>query len=245
MAAKGIAPLRPGELLTGDLSAVLRRGGGGAGRQPGRARRPARQGAGARAGRAAARAGAPLLRRPHRRPTATRCWSPSSTTPSPRTRPSCCWRGRLRERELEVMFQNEARILRCPAILEALYFNPQARMSSLNRAIELCARNGVRVEGIPSFDEVAKSIAQDASRHRTRRWPTALRRAAGQRRGARRRRPSTSSVTEEAKADGGCRGRGARRPRRAGTPDHRLYPAQAATRRFAWPRWATPTAART
>ncbi len=70
---------------------------------------------------------------------------------------------RLRERELEVMFANEARILRCPAILEALYFNTQSRMSSLNRAIELCARNGVRIEGIPCFDEVAKSIAQDVA----------------------------------------------------------------------------------
>lgn len=69
--------------------------------------------------------------------------------------------GRLPERELEVIFQNEARILRCPAILEALYLNHDARMSSLNRAIELCARNGVRVEGIPAFDEVAKAIAQD------------------------------------------------------------------------------------
>ena len=37
-------------------------------------------------------------------------------------------------------------------------------MSSVNRAIELCARNGVRVEGIPSFDEVAKSISEDAPR---------------------------------------------------------------------------------
>jgi hypothetical protein len=65
---------------------------------------------------------------------------------------------RLRERELEIIFQNEARLLRTPAILEALYGNPQARMSSINRAIELCVRNGVKVEGIPSFDEVAKSI---------------------------------------------------------------------------------------
>jgi hypothetical protein len=68
---------------------------------------------------------------------------------------------RLRERELEVMFQNEARLLRCPAILEALYQNPAARMSSVNRAIELCARNNVRVEGIPSFDEIAKAISED------------------------------------------------------------------------------------
>jgi len=70
---------------------------------------------------------------------------------------------RLRERELEIIFQNEARLLRTPAILEALYGNPQARMSSINRAIELCVRNGVKVEGIPSFDEVAKSITQEAA----------------------------------------------------------------------------------
>jgi hypothetical protein len=69
--------------------------------------------------------------------------------------------GRMAERELEIVFENEARILRCPAILVALYTNPAARMSSLNRAIELCARNGVRPEGIPAFDEVVKSIAED------------------------------------------------------------------------------------
>jgi hypothetical protein len=68
---------------------------------------------------------------------------------------------RLRERELEVIFQNEARLLRCPAILETLYQNPAARMSSINRAIELCARNQVRVDGIPAFDEIAKAISED------------------------------------------------------------------------------------
>jgi hypothetical protein len=71
--------------------------------------------------------------------------------------------GRVGERELEIIFQNEARILRCPGILEALYGNREARMSSVNRAIELCARNGVRVEGIPGFDEVVKSISDDRS----------------------------------------------------------------------------------
>ena len=69
--------------------------------------------------------------------------------------------GRLREPELEVIFQNETRLLRCPAILEVLYENPEARMSSINRAIELCVRHGVRVEGIPAFDEVAKAIKDD------------------------------------------------------------------------------------
>ncbi len=68
---------------------------------------------------------------------------------------------RLAERELEIIFQNDARLLRCPAILRGLYFNAQARMSSVSRAIELCARNGVRVEGIPAYDEIVRSISED------------------------------------------------------------------------------------
>lgn len=68
---------------------------------------------------------------------------------------------RLGERELEIIFQNEQRLLRTPAILEALYGNRAARMSSLNRAIELCAHNNVRPEGIPGFDEIVKSLLED------------------------------------------------------------------------------------
>lgn len=69
---------------------------------------------------------------------------------------------RLSERELEVICQNEARLLRCPAIVSALFCNAAARMSSVNRAVELCARNGVRVDGIPAFDEVAQAVVADA-----------------------------------------------------------------------------------
>ncbi|MGC9983709.1 MAG: hypothetical protein ABSF35_08770 [Polyangia bacterium] len=69
--------------------------------------------------------------------------------------------GRLGESLLEIIFQNEVRLLRCPAIVEALFFNKRARMSSVNRAVELCARNGVRLEGIPAFDEIVNSIRQD------------------------------------------------------------------------------------
>jgi hypothetical protein len=70
---------------------------------------------------------------------------------------------RLGERETEIIVQNEARILRCPAIVQALFMNKHARMSSVNRAIELCARNNVRVDGIPAFDEIARSILEDPS----------------------------------------------------------------------------------
>jgi hypothetical protein len=69
--------------------------------------------------------------------------------------------GRLDESLLEVISQNEVRLLRCPAIVEALFFNKKARMSSVNRAVELCARNGVRLEGIPAFDEIVSAIRQD------------------------------------------------------------------------------------
>jgi hypothetical protein len=69
--------------------------------------------------------------------------------------------GRLDEGLLEVIFQNEVRLLRCPRIVEVLFFNRRARMSSVNRAVELCARNGLRLEAIPGFDEMANAIRQD------------------------------------------------------------------------------------
>ena len=69
--------------------------------------------------------------------------------------------GRLDESLLEVIAQNEVRLLRCPAIVEALFFNKRARMSSVNRAVELCARNGVRLDAIPAFDEIVNAIRQD------------------------------------------------------------------------------------
>jgi hypothetical protein len=69
--------------------------------------------------------------------------------------------GRLGERELEIIVQNEIRLLRCPTIVGELFQNKQARMSSVNRAIELCARHKVRVDGIPAFEDIAKSIIDD------------------------------------------------------------------------------------
>jgi hypothetical protein len=69
--------------------------------------------------------------------------------------------GRLDEGGLDVIFQNEVRLLRCPALVEALYFNKHARMSSVSRALELCARNGVRLDGIPAYADMAAAIMAD------------------------------------------------------------------------------------
>jgi hypothetical protein len=68
---------------------------------------------------------------------------------------------RLEERGLDIIFSNEVRLLRCPAIVETLFFNRHARMSSVNRALELCARNGVRVDNIPGFEEIVAAIRED------------------------------------------------------------------------------------
>jgi hypothetical protein len=70
--------------------------------------------------------------------------------------------GRLPERLVEIIVQNESRLLRMPAIVKALFGNRAARMSSVNRALELCARNGVSVD-VPGFDEIVNEIRQNPS----------------------------------------------------------------------------------
>jgi hypothetical protein len=46
---------------------------------------------------------------------------------------------------------NEQRLLRTPDIIEALYKNRNARMSTADRLVELAARNGIELTGIPAF----------------------------------------------------------------------------------------------
>ena len=54
---------------------------------------------------------------------------------------------------------NEQRMLAAPAIIEALYKNSATRMSTIDRLIELCVRNGVVLEGIATFQAHADAIA--------------------------------------------------------------------------------------
>lgn len=62
------------------------------------------------------------------------------------------------EKTLEIIASNEQRMLEHPAIIEALYHNKAARMSTVDRAVELAVRNGVELLGIPSFEEVKKAL---------------------------------------------------------------------------------------
>lgn len=66
--------------------------------------------------------------------------------------------GCLAERELEILAGNQQRMLSCPQIIEAMYFNRHARMSTIDRLLELAARHGLKLDGIPSFDELAQHI---------------------------------------------------------------------------------------
>jgi hypothetical protein len=69
----------------------------------------------------------------------------------------------LQERELEIMAQNAQRLLRYPTIIEAIYFNKNARMSTVERLLELAVRNGLTLDRIPQFKEIAANILNSGS----------------------------------------------------------------------------------
>lgn len=62
------------------------------------------------------------------------------------------------EATLELIAANETRLLASPAIIEALYHNRKARMSTVDRAVELAIRAGLELVGIPSFEQIKAAI---------------------------------------------------------------------------------------
>lgn len=62
-------------------------------------------------------------------------------------------------RECDLIAGNEQRLLRCPDIIAAMYANPQARMSTVDRAVELAVRNNVKVSGIAAWEELVRVMA--------------------------------------------------------------------------------------
>lgn len=63
------------------------------------------------------------------------------------------------ERVAERVALDEQRLLVAPQVIEALYRNKNARMSTIDRLIDLAVRNGVTVDGIPTFEAHAQAIA--------------------------------------------------------------------------------------
>ena len=66
--------------------------------------------------------------------------------------------GRAGSREVDQIAQNEQRLLRHPEIIAAMYMNRRARMSTIDRVVELAVRNSVRVPGLAAWDEVARAL---------------------------------------------------------------------------------------
>jgi len=59
----------------------------------------------------------------------------------------------------DIVATNEVRILRTPAIIEALYQNPSAPSSMVHRLLELARRNDVSLEGLPGVQRALKADA--------------------------------------------------------------------------------------
>jgi hypothetical protein len=60
------------------------------------------------------------------------------------------------ERLCDVIADNQERLLANPDIIGALYGNRAARMSTVDRIVELAVRRGVKVAGIATWDELVK-----------------------------------------------------------------------------------------
>jgi hypothetical protein len=65
---------------------------------------------------------------------------------------------RAGSREVDQIAQHEQRLLRHPEIIAAMYMNRRARMSTIDRVVELAVRNHVRVPGLAAWDEVARAL---------------------------------------------------------------------------------------
>ena len=72
--------------------------------------------------------------------------------------------GGLREEgQLEILAGNGQRMLRHPEIVEALYFNKAVRMSTVDRVLEFAVRNGITLDRVPNYKELAASIMQSGA----------------------------------------------------------------------------------
>lgn len=65
--------------------------------------------------------------------------------------------GRLGADDVDLIAQNEQRLLSHPEIVGAMFHNRRARMSTVDRAVELAARNQVKVPNIPGWEGIARA----------------------------------------------------------------------------------------
>jgi len=59
---------------------------------------------------------------------------------------------------LEIISQNQERIARTPGIVEALYFNPNTKMSTVSRVLEFAVRENLPIQSMPGYKEIVASV---------------------------------------------------------------------------------------
>lgn len=62
---------------------------------------------------------------------------------------------------LELIANNQARLLEAPALIEALFLNRAMRASSVDRMLDFAARNNVALPNIPEYQAIVAAIAGD------------------------------------------------------------------------------------
>lgn len=76
-----------------------------------------------------------------------------------------CWIAeRGGAREVDLIATNQQRMLRHPAIIGAMYMNKHARMSTVDRAVELAMHNRIKVPGIPAWEETCAALMASGKR---------------------------------------------------------------------------------
>ena len=59
----------------------------------------------------------------------------------------------------DLIARNQARLIQCPAVIEALYFNRNLRASTADRILDFAARNALELPSIPDYREIVAEIA--------------------------------------------------------------------------------------
>jgi len=62
------------------------------------------------------------------------------------------------ESQVELIAENQQRLLRHPSIIAAIYKNGSARMSTVDRIVELAVRQNIEVPELPTWNEISRAM---------------------------------------------------------------------------------------
>lgn len=68
--------------------------------------------------------------------------------------------GTADQKLVDIIAENQIRILRHTDIIASLYQNKNARMSTVDRVVELAVRHELKVSGLPAWDEISRAVLQ-------------------------------------------------------------------------------------